>query len=86
MRAAVAAMRRRHAGRVVVAVPVAAAETLGLLGREADAVVCVNTPHIFTAVGEWYEDFPQVTDAEVRHLLARAAPPHRAPDGVPVCS
>ncbi len=72
MRAAVAALRRQDAGRIVVAVPVAAARTCNLVRREVDEMVCLMTPPYFQAVGEWYKNFRQVGDDEVRALLARA--------------
>jgi putative phosphoribosyl transferase len=55
-----------------VAVPVAAEPTCNQLRREADEVVCVATPEYFSAVGQWYWDFSQTSDAEVRELLDRA--------------
>jgi predicted phosphoribosyltransferase len=70
MRAAVAAVRRRGAGRIVVAVPVASPEACAEFRLEVDEFVCLLTPEWFTAVGEWYEDFSQTTDQEVRELLA----------------
>lgn len=69
IRAAIAAARALGAARVVVAVPVASQEALALLQREADEVICLEAPRYFYAVGAWYEDFPQVSDAEVRGLL-----------------
>lgn len=69
MRAAVAAVRARGAARVVVAVPVAPRETLALLEREADAVVCLRRPLLFRAVGWAYADFAATTDEEVAALL-----------------
>lgn len=75
MRAAVAALRRRGAERVVVAVPVAAAATRDELARHADELLCAQTPEPFVAVGAWYEDFRPVSDREVRALLARASRP-----------
>ena len=72
MRAAVRALRREGAARIVVAVPVAAADTCESLRPEAEDVVCAVTPEPFTAVGAWYEDFRQTTDEEVRALLDRA--------------
>jgi predicted phosphoribosyltransferase len=71
MRAAVAAVRKVGPARVVVAVPVGAADTCDLLGEEADEVVCVREPEPFYAVGVWYENFAQTTDEEVRELLSR---------------
>ena len=72
MRAAVAAVRGQEPRKVVVAVPVAAAETCEALRGEVDDVVCALTPDPFRAVGLWYEDFDQTDDEEVRALLARA--------------
>jgi predicted phosphoribosyltransferase len=71
MRAAIAALRRHRVGNIVVAVPVGAPRTCGQFERVADAVVCLETPEDFEAVGEWYEDFSQTTDDEVRLLLQR---------------
>jgi predicted phosphoribosyltransferase len=71
MHAAVSALRRQGAGKIVVAVPVGAPRTCGQFERLADAVVCLETPQEFEAVGEWYEDFSQTTDDEVRLLLQR---------------
>jgi predicted phosphoribosyltransferase len=73
MRAAVLAVRRLHPARVVVAVPVGAWQTCQDLRDVADDVVCAFTPEPFRAVGLWYADFSQTTDAEVRQLLALAA-------------
>jgi predicted phosphoribosyltransferase len=75
MRAAVAAVRKLGPARVVVAVPVGAAETCQEFRPVADDVVCVDTPDPFVAVGNWYEDFAQTSDDEVRELLARSAGP-----------
>jgi predicted phosphoribosyltransferase len=69
MRAAIAAVRQRRPARVVVAVPVASHETCEELRHEADEVHCAITPLRFSGVGQWYEDFAQTTDAEVRELL-----------------
>jgi len=72
MRAAVAAVRKQHPHRLIVAVPVGAAETCHQLKREADEVVCAATPYPFRAVGQWFRDFPQSTDDEVKRLLEQA--------------
>lgn len=72
MRAAVSALKQRGPARVVVAVPVAAAEACAALRDIADEVICGRTPTPFYGVGQWYQDFSQTTDAEVRELLARA--------------
>ncbi len=73
MRAALAAVRQTDAARIVVAVPVGAAETARLLWEEADTVVCLNAPEDFHAVSLWYENFSQTSDEEVRSLLEDAA-------------
>jgi predicted phosphoribosyltransferase len=73
MRAAVAALRQLGAARIVVAVPVGAAETCREFQHEVDETVCVMAPEWFQAVGQFYEDFSQTSDDEVRELLARAA-------------
>lgn len=73
MRAAVRALRQSHPARIVVAAPVAAAETCRALATEADEVVCVNAPESFHAVSMWYDEFSQTTDEEVRYLLEAAA-------------
>jgi putative phosphoribosyl transferase len=71
MRAAVEAVRAQHPRAIVVAVPVAPAETCDALRAAADDVVCAMTPEPFDAVGLWYDDFRQTTDEEVHALLAR---------------
>jgi predicted phosphoribosyltransferase/dienelactone hydrolase len=71
--AACQVVRAQGAGRVVVAVPVAAPDALAALRVEADAVVCLHSPESFFAVGEWYRDFSQTGDEEVSALLKRAA-------------
>ena len=73
MRAAAAALRAQGAGRLVAAVPVAPKETCDALRELVDEVICAVTPEPFLAVGEWYEDFTQTSDADVRDLLRRAA-------------
>ena len=72
MRAAVAAVRKEKPAAVIVAVPVAASQTCGELQHEVDRIVCLRTPEAFSAVGAWYEDFSQISDDEVRALLAAA--------------
>jgi putative phosphoribosyl transferase len=74
MRAAVKALRQRGAAKIVVAVPVGPPDTCREMAQEADEVVCLSTPVFFQAVGQYYEDFSQISDEEVRDLLARAAP------------
>jgi len=72
MRAAVEAVRRLNPTRIVVAVPVGAQDTCDQLGQIADEAICLMTPASFSAVGQWYLDFSQTTDEEVRRLLASA--------------
>jgi len=74
IRAALRALRRLGPRRLTVAVPVAPEEAIADLRREADAVVCLETPPDFRAVGLHYEDFRQTTDEEVVDLLAAARP------------
>lgn len=78
MRAAVRALRQSGPARIVVAVPVGAAETCRSLRADADEVVCAITPQDFHAVSLWYEEFDQTSDEEVRALLESAAA-HAAP-------
>lgn len=73
MRAAVRAVRHHRPSRVVVGVPTGAAETCEEFRNEVDEIVCVIAPEGFQAVGVWYEEFPQVSDEEVRELLARSS-------------
>jgi predicted phosphoribosyltransferase len=73
MRAAVAALRQLGAAKIVVAVPVGAADTCREIEQEVDETVCAMAPEWFQAVGQFYEDFSQISDDEVRELLARAA-------------
>jgi putative phosphoribosyl transferase len=69
-RAAVEVMRRRRAGRVVVAVPVAAPDAVASLEAVADEVVCLETTDRFFGISQWYRDFTQVSDDEVARTLA----------------
>jgi len=73
MRAAISALRELNAGRIVVGAPLIAAPTYDEIRRAADDVAAVMVPEKFYAVGQWYEDFSQTTDDEVRALLAQAA-------------
>jgi len=69
MRAAVASIRPLGPARIVVAIPVADPRVCDRLAQEADEVVCLYTPPHLDAVGQWYEDFSQTTDWEVRDIL-----------------
>jgi predicted phosphoribosyltransferase len=73
MRAAVMALKQRQVARCVVGVPVSSPATCAEFRAEVDEIVCVITPEEFRAVGQFYEDFSQTTDEEVRELLASAA-------------
>src|SRR5213596_2004861 len=73
MRAAVKALRQQGAAKIVVAVPVAPPDTCQELAQQADETICLRTPPFFQAVGQYYEDFSQTSDDDVRELLARAA-------------
>src|SRR3989441_4356916 len=72
MRAAVEAVRAQHPARIIVAVPVAARASCEELAEVADEVLCGRTPEPFRAVGLWYDDFEQTSDAEVGAILAQA--------------
>lgn len=73
VRAAVQALRAAHAGKIVLAVPVAASQSLAELEPLVEEVVCLkSTPHLY-AIGAWYENFQQVPDHEVIRLLEMAA-------------
>jgi putative phosphoribosyl transferase len=83
MKAAVAAIRSRGPAHIVVAVPVAPRPTADDIRERVDDFVCVDAPERFYAVGQWYIDFREVTDEQVRELMARAesftAPGRSAP-------
>jgi len=70
MAVAVEALRHKHPHRIVVATPVASRSAIEALRRVADDVVVASAPASFQAVGQWYDDFEQVGDDEVRGLLA----------------
>ncbi len=73
MRAAVAALRQRGVAKIVAAAPVGAPDTCREFEDEVDEIVCAIAPEFFQAVGQYYEDFSQTSDEEVRELLSRAA-------------
>jgi len=74
MEAAILALRTLKPARIIVAVPVGAAETCARIRAMADELVVVSMPDDFRAVGLWYEDFDQTTDEEVVAALAGAQP------------
>ena len=73
MRAALRSVAARKPEKLVLAVPVAPPETVVALRAEVDDVVCLESPEKFYAIGPFYEDFRQVSDDEVRRLLAPPA-------------
>ena len=73
MRVAVLALKRKRPAQIVVAVPVGAPATCAEFESEVDQAICAITPEPFLSVGQWYEDFSQTSDEEVRDLLRRAA-------------
>ena len=72
MRAAAAALRQKNPARIIVAVPVSASQTCDEYRMGVDEIICAKTPEPFLGVGQWYENFSQTTDEEVRRLLAKA--------------
>lgn len=75
MIAALHALRNRKPAELICAVPVAPPETLKKIRGKADRIVCLSSPEDFYAVGQFYRDFPQVTDEEVIACLAGDAQP-----------
>ena len=73
MRAAVKALRQRGVAKIVAAVPVGPPDTCREIEQEADETICLSTPPFFQAVGQYYEDFSQTSDEDVRELLTQAA-------------
>ena len=69
MLAALRALRTQNPVQIVVAVPAASLQAVGLLRKEADEIVYVLAPEPFEGVGKWYDDFSQTKDEEVRILL-----------------
>lgn len=73
MLAAIAALRRKDPAKIVAAVPVCPPETMDEIARAADETDILFAPDWFRGVGQFYEDFGQVSDETVRSLLARPA-------------
>jgi len=69
MRAAVKALRQSGAVKIVAAVPVGPPDTCRELKEEANEAICLSTPEFFQAVGQYYDDFSQTSDEDVRELL-----------------
>jgi len=74
VRAALRAVRRRHPGTLVLAVPVAPPDVIASLAGVADEIVCLEQPHRFGAIGAFYLDFHQLSDEDVVRALASAGP------------
>lgn len=79
VRAAVRALRKRGAKRIVLAVPVASSQALESMRAEVDEVVCLHSDPNLTAIGLWYQDFSQTSDEEVIKYLGS----QQVPDGHP---
>lgn len=73
VRAAILALRALGVRRIVVAAPVAAADSVIALQHKADEVIALRTPARFLGVGAWYREFPEIEEDEVRTMLERAA-------------
>lgn len=84
MQAAVLALRQMRPAKLIVAVPVAPLETCERLRPLVDELVCLSSPMDFYAVGQFYDDFPQVEDGEVLAILRRAPVPSAPPATTPV--
>ncbi|HUY20460.1 MAG TPA: phosphoribosyltransferase family protein [Candidatus Binataceae bacterium] len=74
IRAALRGIRRQQPARLILAVPVAPPEIIEALRGEADEIVCLETPAEFYAVGQFYRDFHQVSDDEVKAILQSGRP------------
>ena len=72
IRVAISALRKLNPARIIVAAGVAPLSTYLMLGAEADEIVCLLTPREFRGVGEFFANFPQLTDAQVCKLLDQA--------------
>lgn len=79
MKAAVRAARAHAPARVIVAVPVGAPDTCREFAHVADEIICARAPEQFSAVGQWYRDFSQTSDEEVRLLLDSDSEPVPGP-------
>jgi predicted phosphoribosyltransferase len=71
MKAAVASVRKRGAKSIILSIPVASSRALNILEREVDEIVCLYTPQIFFAIGQFYQEFEQTSDEEVKELLEK---------------
>lgn len=69
MKAAILAVKTQQPKKIIVATPVSAQDTYREISQMVDEVVCIEAPEWFSAVGEWYQYFPQTTDEEVIEIL-----------------
>jgi len=83
MLAAVKALRAQQPARIVVAVPVATPDVCRLLQAQVDEIICAVTPAVLHCIGQWYEDFSQTSDDEVRELLAELSVGRQAAQDAP---
>jgi putative phosphoribosyl transferase len=79
VRAALRGIRRQKPKRLILATPVAPAESIQALRSDADEIICLETPEDFYAVGQFYRDFHQTTDEEVEAILREKQPAETQP-------
>lgn len=79
MRASVRSVRQHSPAKLIVAVPVGAAESCAAIAEDADEVVCPHKPEVFWAIGQFYENFEPTEDEEVRRILAQSRSAREAP-------
>lgn len=72
MRVAIKELKHSHPKKTVVATPVIPKDTASMLRKEVDELIALEEPSEFYAIGEWYENFPQVTDDEVTRIMDKA--------------
>ena len=79
VRAALRGVRRQKPKRLILAIPVAPAESIEALQSDADEIVCLETPEDFFAVGQFYRDFRQVSDDQMKAILSKEKPAETHP-------
>jgi len=72
VKAAILSLRKQKPKSIIIAIPVAPPDTIDSLKEQADKVICLETPDIFYAIGQFYQDFAQTTDDEVINLLRKS--------------
>ena len=72
IRAAIKAIKQSNCEQLIVAVPIAPESTIHSLKQDVENIICLEKPEPFYAIGNWYQNFPQTSDKEVRTLLAKA--------------